>query len=119
MIRKVIAAIAVGAVAALVPLGTAAAVTTPPVSETIEVSGESTELTQTGQSTPQETIDVSGESTDIAVQSSSADLDEDLSYTGVSFNVPLTLAIGAAIVAAGIALAVVGGRGVRRGSRQH
>lgn len=42
-----------------------------------------------------------------------------LSYTGISFNVPLTLTIAALVVLGGFALVFFGGRGLSRTRRQH
>lgn len=131
MIRKFIAALAVSAAALIViamPAGAATTEATPvSTSQTVTVSGTSQTVTVSG--TSQEIQESTSASSEVAGASSSITVKPTssvestaagaLSYTGVSFNVPLTLAIAALVVLGGFALVFFGGRGLSRSRRQH
>ncbi len=122
MIRKFIAALAVSAAALIVTAVPAVASTTEarPVTQqqTVVVSGTS-QVLETTKSHPRP----AAESPVIAVLPTSSSVEStaagSLSYTGISFNVPLTLTIAALVVLGGFALVFFGGRGLSRTRRQH
>jgi len=123
MIRKFIAALAVSAAALILTAIPAAAAPYPPsenlVGTTIIVSGTSQAIATTKAHPSKPTK----ESSAIAVLPTSSSVEStaagSLSYTGISFNVPLTLTIAALVVLGGFALVFFGGRGLSRTRRQH
>ncbi len=122
MIRKFIAALAVSATALILTAIPVAAAPYPPsenvVATTVIVSGTS-QVLETTKSHPRP----AAESPVIAVLPTSSSVEStaagSLSYTGISFNVPLTLTIAALVVLGGFALVFFGGRGLSRTRRQH
>lgn len=123
MVRKWIAGVALVVVGLIGPAAIASAETTPPVTVETTVPTEETQDVVPpevlGTSSEIAAVDVAGTSNEIEVLGQSSSISGALSYTGVNFNVPLTIAIGALVVLAGAGLIFAGSRGLFRVQRTH
>lgn len=138
MIRKILAALAVSMFALVAWAGPAAAapgdnearntpavvtVNPPTVRTTITVLPTSRTVTPIRTRTVTRHLEVGGVSSELPSTSKQAiavlPTNQSLSYTGISFNVPLTIAIGGLVVLAGFGLMYFGGRTFRHGRRAH
>lgn len=123
MIRKLIAALAVSSAALVITAAPAMAYVPPPVvsNTVITVLPTNAHVTSVPPAHPtpkthtSRTAGIQVLPTSQSVQTTAAG---SLSYTGVSFNVPLTITIAALVVLAGFALIFFGGRGLARGTKR-